>query len=66
MQMRSQILPSARKILSGVNGMSVSAAAPNGRSASLMAFITQPGAPAVPASPAPLAPSYESAVGVTT
>ena len=41
----------------GVNGMSVSGLAPSGRSASLMAFMTQPGAPAVPASPAPLAPS---------
>ena len=43
---RRHTLPSARRILSGVNGMSVSGAAPNGRSASLMAFITQAGAPA--------------------
>ena len=57
--------PSARKIFSGVNGCE-NTAAPSGRSASLMAFITAPGAPAVPASPAPLAPSFELAVGVCT
>ena len=57
--------PSARRIFSGVNGCE-NTAAPNGRSASLMAFITAPGAPAVPASPAPLAPSFELAVGVCT
>src|SRR4051794_12821279 len=57
--------PSARKIFPGVNGMSVSGCAPSGRSASLIAFMTQAGAPAVPASPAPLAPSSLSAVGDT-
>ena len=57
--------PSARRIFSGVNGCE-NTAAPNGRNASLMAFITAPGAPAVPASPAPLAPSLELAVGVCT
>ena len=41
--------PSARKIFPSVNGMSVNGAAPSGRSASLIAFITQAGAPAVPA-----------------
>ena len=39
---------------------------PSGRNASLTAFMMQAGAPAVPASPAPLAPSSELAVGVTT
>src|SRR6185503_4519711 len=58
--------PSARKIFPGVNGMSVSGFAPNGRSASLIAFMMQAGAPAVPASPAPFAPNSESAVGETT
>ena len=57
--------PSARRIFSGVKGCE-NTAAPSGRSASLMAFITAPGAPAVPASPAPLAPSCELAVGVST
>ena len=57
--------PSARNIFSGVNGCENSAAS-SGRNASLMAFITAPGAPAVPASPAPLAPSFELAVGVCT
>ena len=57
--------PSARRIFSGVNGCENTAAL-SGRSASLMAFITAPGAPAVPASPAPLAPSFELAVGVCT
>ena len=61
-----QTFPSALKILSGVNGMSVSGSAPSGRSASLTAFMIEPGAPAVPASPAPLAPSSLSAVGETT
>src|SRR5690349_16062291 len=45
-------LESAFKILSGVNGMRVTRA-PRGDSASLIAFITAPGAPAVPASPTP-------------
>src|SRR5215813_9166217 len=62
----SPIRPNACKIRPGVNGMCVSGVAPSGRSASLIAFMTAPGAPAVPASPAPLAPSSESAVGVTT
>src|SRR5581483_5985167 len=56
---------SACKMRYGVNGISHSGIAPSGRSASLMAFITEPGAPAVPASPAPLAPNSESAVGET-
>jgi hypothetical protein len=38
----------------------------SGASASLMAFITAPGAPAVPASPTPLAPSSYCFVGVST
>src|SRR5262249_21536450 len=54
---------SAASTRSGVIGICVIGAAPSGRSASLIAFMTQPGAPAVPASPAPLAPSSESAVG---
>src|SRR5262249_45431419 len=63
---KGYIRPSACRMRCGVNGISVSGRAPSGRSASLMAFITAPGAPAVPASPAPLAPNSESAVGVTT
>jgi len=62
----SHTFPSARRILSGVNGMSVRGFAPSGRSASLIAFMMDAGAPAVPASPAPLAPSSLSAVGETT
>ena len=50
---------------SGVNGCAVTRA-PNGASASLIAFITAPGAPAVPASPAPFAPSCDCLVGVST
>jgi hypothetical protein len=50
---------------SGVNGMRVTRA-PNGMSASLIAFITAPGAPAVPASPTPFAPSCDCFVGVST
>src|SRR5262249_28116162 len=46
--------PRALKTTSGVIGISVIVAAPSGRSASLTAFMTHPGAPAVPASPAPL------------
>src|SRR5262249_10000135 len=57
----SLIRPSACKIRPGVNGMCVSGLAPSGRSASLMAFMTAPGAPAGPASPPPLAPGSESA-----
>src|SRR5262249_59210550 len=57
----SLIRPNACKIRPGVNGMCVSGLAPSGRSASLMAFMTAPGAPAVPASPAPLSPRPESA-----
>ena len=55
-------MPSARRIFSGVIGCD-DTRAPNGASASLMAFITAPGAPAVPASPAPLAQSCELRVG---
>ena len=58
-----QTCPSARSTSSGVIGTSVMLA-PNGASASLTAFITQAAAPAVPASPAPLAPNSESTVGV--
>ena len=47
----NQTLPSARNTRCGVKGCAVTLA-PNGAKASLMAFITQPGAPAVPASPA--------------
>src|SRR6185503_14057661 len=57
--------PSAFRILSGVNGIAVTRAL-SGSSASLMAFITAPGAPAVPASPTPFAPSCDCLVGVST
>src|SRR6185369_3243422 len=56
---------SARRIFSGVNGMAVTRAL-SGISASLIAFMTAPGAPAVPASPTPLAPSCDCMVGVST
>ena len=46
-------------------GCVVKGAAPSGLSASLMAFMIAAGAPAVPASPAPLAPSSEVEVGVS-
>ncbi len=60
--------PSACKIFSGVIRGELTRT-PNGASASLMAFITAPGAPgapAVPASPAPSAPSMEVGVGDCT
>jgi hypothetical protein len=50
---------------SGVNGCA-NTLAPSGRSASLMAFMMAAGAPAVPASPAPFAPSRDYLVGVST
>src|SRR5262249_9464252 len=56
---------SALRILSGVNGIAVTRA-PSGASASLTAFMTAPGAPAVPASPMPFAPSCDCRVGVST
>src|SRR5438128_2610520 len=57
-------LDNAFKILSGVKGIRVTRAL-KGMSASLMAFITAAGAPAVPASPTPLAPSCDCLVGVS-
>lgn len=60
---RQSTLPSARRTFCGVIGCEYTCA-PNGASASLMAFMTAAGAPAVPASPAPFAPSLEVAVGV--
>src|SRR6185503_14149001 len=60
-----QIFANAFRIRSGVNGIDVTRA-PIGASASLIAFITAPGAPAVPASPTPLAPSCDCSVGVST
>src|SRR5262249_54847289 len=59
-----QILASAVSITSGVIGCVVTCA-PNGRSASLMAFITTAGAAPVPDSPTPLAPSWDAEVGVS-
>lgn len=64
-RLRGQTLPSASRMRCGVNGIALTLA-PSGASASLMAFITAPGAPAVPASPAPFAPISDSRVGVTT
>src|SRR5262249_59530910 len=62
----SLIRPNACKIRPGVNGMCVSGLAPSGRSASLMAFMTAPGAPGGAALPAAFAPHSESAgVGPT-
>ena len=58
-------MPSALRIRSGVNGCTVTRA-PSGAGASLIAFITAAGAPAVPASPAPFAPSCDCLVGVST
>ena len=55
---RTYILSSAFSTLCGVNGISVTRP-PKGNNASLIAFITAPGAPAVPASPTPLAPNSE-------
>src|SRR5580704_18519696 len=49
----------ARNTSSGVIGICVIGAAPSGRNASFTAIMMQAGAPAVPASPAPLAPSSE-------
>src|SRR6202008_4786940 len=60
-----QTFPSARRTRSGVKGWAVTRAL-NGERASLIAFMTAPGAPAVPASPAPFAPSSEVVVGVET
>src|SRR5882762_5151998 len=57
-------LPNAFRIRSGVKGIAVTRA-PSGASASLMAFITAAGAPAVPASPTPFAPSCDCLVGVS-
>src|SRR6267378_3531073 len=54
-------LPNAFRIRSGVKGIAVTRA-PSGASASLMAFITAAGAPAVPT---PLAPSCDCLVGVS-
>ena len=53
------------QIFSGVMGCELTRT-PNGARASLMAFITAAGAPAVPASPAPLAPSKDVLVGLCT
>ena len=58
-------LASARSTVSGVIGWLVTFA-PSGRSASFTAFITAAGAPPVPASPAPFAPSMDVFVGVCT
>src|SRR5947207_6918663 len=60
-----QTFLSALRIRSGVNGICVTRAL-SGASASLMAFMIAPGAPAVPASPTPLAPSCDCRVGVST
>ena len=58
-------LPSAFKIFCGVIGCEWTATE-KVVNASLIAFITAAGAPAVPASPAPFAPSSELVVGVCT
>src|SRR4051812_2416204 len=55
----------ALRIFSGVKGM-LFTRTPKGDKASLMAFITAAGAPAVPASPTPFAPSCDCSVGVST
>src|SRR5688572_29655364 len=55
----------ALRILSGVKGIAVTRAF-RGSNASLTAFITAAGAPAVPASPMPFAPSCDCMVGVST
>ena len=55
----------ACKTRSGVKGW-VLTFAPKGAIASLIAFMMAAGAPAVPASPAPFAPSSELRVGVCT
>src|SRR5947207_15664747 len=57
-------LPSAFRIRCGVKGIAVTRA-PSGASASLIAFMTAVGAPAVPASPAPLAAGCDCLVGVS-
>src|SRR5207247_10919326 len=57
-------LPSAFMTRCGVKGIAVTRA-PSGASASLIAFMTAAGAPAVPASPTPLAPSCDCLVGVS-
>src|SRR3989442_1977325 len=57
-------LPSAFRIRCGVKGIAVTRA-PSDVSASLIAFMTAAGAPAVPASPTPLAPSCDCLVGVS-
>src|SRR2546425_9869460 len=57
-------LPNAFRIRCGVKGIAVTRA-PSGASASLIAFITAAGAPAVPASPTPFAPSCDCLVGVS-
>src|SRR6266850_4921887 len=56
---------SALRIRSGVNGIAVTRAF-RGSKASLIAFMTAAGAPAVPASPTPFAPSCDCRVGVST
>src|SRR5262249_56066224 len=61
---RVETLPSAARMRSGVKGCA-NTLAPNGFSASLMAFMTAAGAPAVAAPPPPLGPGRESFCGVS-